>query len=471
VRIDSIDVEATIERVKVLLAEESAISPALKSALEVLLLLVAALLSRVGLNSSNSSKPPSADPNRKRQPKRGERRPGGQKGRNGTTLKPVPNPDKVEALSVDRTRLPPGQYKTVGFEARQVIDIEFLRTVTEYRAEILEDANGQRFKAAFPDGVDAHVQYGNGVKAYAVYLSQYQLLPYNRIEECFRDQLGIPISAGTIVNFNREAGERLLAFDAWVKDQLHASPLLHVDETSVNINGKRHWLHCAANDRYTAYAVHPKRGTEAMDAMGILPGFQGVLCHDHWKPYYRYQSCLHALCNAHHLRELERAWEQDEQVWAANMQGLLLEINRTLIDARDVLPEDASEAFRQRYRQLLDRADIECPPPDQNRPPGQRGRVKRSKARNLLERLREYEDDVLRFMVDSAVPFTNNLAEGTLRMSKLQQKISGCFRSLEGARRFCSVRGYVSTCRKHGISPSEALRLLFEGRFPHFMDI
>jgi transposase len=206
----------------------------------------------------------------------------------------------------------------------------------------------------------------------------------------------------------------------------------------------------------------------AMDEIGILPFFKGVLCHDHWKPYYHYD-CTHALCNAHHLRELERAWEQDQQQWAREMQALLIDIAAAVADAGGCLPADEAKRWRRRYRRLLKKAEIECPPPDESQRQGKRGRLKRSKARNLLERLRDFEQDILRFIEVESVPFTNNQGENDLRMTKVQQKISGCFRSMEGAKIFCRVRSYLSTCRKQGMSATQALTLLFQGKDPDFM--
>jgi len=470
-KLDAIDVDSAINSVKELLKKEKDLSPALRSALEVLLVLVALLLNRMTLNSKNSSKPPSADPNRKKSSKQGQssRKPGGQKGRNGTTLQPVDDPDEVEVLTIDRRTLPKGpRYREAGHESRQVIDIDIARFVTEYRAQILEDNQGNRFVAAFPDGVNRPVQYGLNLKANAVYMSQHQLIPYDRIRDHFQDQMHIPVSAGSVFNFNKEAYERLASFEQWAKTQLARSDLLHADETGINIGAKRHWLHCASNASLTWFYPHAKRGTEAMDEMGILPFFKGVLCHDHWKPYYRYD-CIHALCNAHHLRELERAWEQDHQQWAREMQALLIEISKAVADAGGCLSPDKTDQWRRRYRKLLDKADIECPPPDENQRKSKRGRLKRSKARNLLERLRDFEQDVLRFMEVESVPFTNNQGENDLRMTKVQQKISGCFRSMEGAKIFCRVRSYLSTCRKQGMTATHALTLLFQGKDPDFM--
>ena len=470
-KIDAIDVDSSINSVKELLKKEKDLSPALRSALEVLLLLVALLLNRMTLNSKNSSKPPSTDPNRKKSSKQGQssRKPGGQKGRNGTTLQPVADPDEVEVLTIDRRTLPKGpQYREVGHESRQVIDIDIARFVTEYRAQILEDHQGNRFVATFPEGVNRPVQYGLNLKANAVYMSQHQLIPYDRVRDHFQDQMHIPVSAGSVFNFNKEAYERLESFGQWTKAQLARSELLHADETGINIGGKRHWLHCASNATLTWFYPHAKRGTEAMDEIGILPFFKGVLCHDHWKPYYHYD-CTHALCNAHHLRELERAWEQDQQQWAREMQALLIDIATAVADAGGCLPADEAKRWRRRYRRLLKKAETECPPPDESQRQGKRGRLKRSKARNLLERLRDFEQDILRFMEVESVPFTNNQGENDLRMTKVQQKISGCFRSMEGAKIFCRVRSYLSTCRKQGMSATQALTLLFQGKDPDFM--
>ena len=470
-KIENIDVDAAINSVKAHLKQEKDLSPALRSALDVLLLLVSLLLNRLTLNSKNSSKPPSTDPHRKKSRKKGKsnRKPGGQKGHNGTTLEPVDDPDEVTELQVDRRTLPRGvAYQEVGHESRQVIDIDIARFVTEYRAQVLEDDQGNRFVAAFPDGVNRPVQYGLNLKAHAVYMSQYQLIPYDRIRDHVQDQMHIPISAGSVFNFNQEAHDRLEPFERWAKTELARSLLMHADETGINIGGQRHWLHCASSSSVTWFSPHARRGTEAMDEIGILPFFKGVLCHDHWKPYYQYD-CTHALCNAHHLRELERAWEQDHQQWAKSMQTLLIDIEKAVKAAGGCLAPDEAKRWRLRYRRLLKKADTECPAPDERQRKGKRGRLKRSKARNLLERLRDFESDVLRFMTVEYVPFTNNQGENDLRMTKVQQKISGCFRSMEGARIFCRIRSYLSTCRKHGLSATQALTLLFQGKNPDFM--
>jgi transposase len=205
-----------------------------------------------------------------------------------------------------------------------------------------------------------------------------------------------------------------------------------------------------------------------MDRMGVLPHYRGHLVHDHMKSYYRYENCIHCLCNAHHLRELERAWEEDHQQWAKSVQDLLIEMNKAVDAADGALSAGKQIEYQERYRNILKLGDDECPRPPPKEP-GKRGRQKKSKSRNLLERLRDFEGDVLRFMSVEIVPFTNNLAENDLRMTKVQQKISGCFRSMDGARIFCRIRSFLSTCRKNDVSPTEALRGLFEGKLPAFM--
>lgn len=470
--IDNIDVEKSIAEVKQLMEQEK-MSPAMKSAINVILLLVGILISRLGLNSKNSSKPPSSDPNRKKEKKTGTgKKRGGQKGHAGKTLEKISDPDEIKEIPIDRSSLPDkgaGQYTEGGYETRQVFDIEILTKVTEYRAQILFNEKGERFVAPFPEGVRGPAQYGNSVKAHAVYLSQHQLLPYNRVEEYFADQMGLPLNAGSIHNFNRKAYEHLGDFEEFLKKQLIVSKILNADETGININGKRAWLHGCGNSMWTYFFPHEKRGKEAMDKMGVLPSYRNVLCHDHWKSYYRYTDIIHALCNAHHLRELEAAHELDGQQWAKEMKILLIEMKRATETAGGELTKKESKLWRGKYETLIKKAEEECPPPKPPPEPLQgekkkRGRLKRSKSRNLLERLRDFEDDTLRFMENKEVPFTNNLGERDIRMTKVHQKISGCFRSEEGAKMFCRIRSYLSSARKQGYTASYALESLFAGK-------
>jgi len=468
--VEGMDIQQAMDNIREQLDQDESISPAMRASIDMLILVVSLLANRFNLNSRNSSKPPASDPNRVKSPRRKSgKKPGGQPGHRGSTLQPYDDPDFIEVLSIDRRSLPKGDYQDAGFETRQVVDIDISRIVTEYRAQVLIDGHGQSFVASFPASVTRPIQYGSQIKAHSVYLSQFQLLPYQRIQDYFQDQLGIPLSTGSIVNFNLDAAARIVDSGAAgiIRQRLQQGPVLHADETGININATRHWLHCASTPLWTQYSAHRKRGTQAMLDAGVIPVFRGVLCHDHWKPYYTYDQCDHALCNAHHLRELERAWEQDNQQWARKMQTLLTTINQAVDAGGGVLSPEQGSRFRKQYRRILAQGDIESPPPDERqREPGKRGRLKRTKSRALLERLRQFEDDVLRFMVVLEVPFTNNLGENDIRMTKVQQKISGCFRSMEGAETFCLVRGYLSTCRKHQVSASEALKALYDGKLP-----
>lgn len=471
-KVKDINADKSIAEVKRLLGKEKNLSPALKSAINILIVLISLLLNRFQVSSKNSSKPPSSDLNRKRGStrKKSDKKPGGQNGHIGTKLGKIPNPDQIKEIKIDRRTLPKNtSYKIIGYESRQTFDIEITQVVTEYRAEILEDEDGKRYVAKFPAEIKSDAQYGVGVKTNATYMSQYQLLPYLRIKEQFADQMHLPLSTGSLFNFNKEAYDRLEQFESIAKQKLINSVLVHADETGINVDKKRIWLHSASNDKWTHYFPHSKRGSEAMDEIGIIPNFKGVLCHDHWKPYYKY-ACEHSLCNAHHLRELTYIEEQEGQRWSKDMRELLLEINNAVESSGGKLASNKDEGYRIRYRNILKKADKkECPPPDKDREEGKRGRVKKSKARNLLERLLNFEKDTLRFMETKCVPFTNNQGERDLRMIKVQQKISGCFRSTEGAYIFCRIRGYLSTCLKNGVSATEALRLLFNGKLPDFV--
>ncbi len=467
-----IDVRSTIEQATELLETETGISPAFRSMFKLLLVLVQFLADKRALTSRNSSMPPSSDPNRKKTKKApGKRKPGGQKGHIGTTLTPVDDPDEVEDIAIDRRTLPKGQYTEVGYEKRQVFDVIVSRHVIEYRAQILENQDGNQFVASFPHGVTRPAQYGRNTKVNAVYMSQYQLVPYERIKDHFESQMDIPVSVGSIYNFNKSAYERLERFEQWLMQALIRSEINHADETGINIDGKRHWLHCVSNRSLTYLYPHTARGTAAMESGGVIPHFKGILCHDHWKPYYAY-SCTHSLCNAHHLRELDRAIEQDNQQWARKMKDLLIEIHHAVNQTTNgKLSADESEQFVNCYRKIIEEGEDECPAP--TRPEGEkkRGRLKRSKARNLLERLKDFEADVLRFMDNELVPFSNNQGERDLRMTKVHQKIAGCFRSPEGSKFFCRIRSYISTCKKQGISAHDALTLLFLGKDPDFMTV
>ena len=460
-----VQISKAIETAKDALRTDDTFSDSAKAVVSSLIDIVTVISGRLGLNSSNSSKPPSSDPNRTRKTRttKGKRRkPGGQKGHSGSRLEQVENPTVVEELLIDRRTLPPGTWNAAGFDKRQVFDIEVSFNVTEYQAEVLKNELGELYVAEFPDGVTEPAQYGLSVKSTSVYLSQFQLIPQARVQDLLNTQYGLPLAKGSVNNFNILAARTLREwnFEDWLRGQLVSSPVLHADETGTNINGVRFWIHCLCNESLTYFHVDQKRGQDAMERMGVLAKFAGQLVHDHWKPYFLYL-CTHVLCNAHHLRELERAFEQDSQKWAKRMKALLEEINAEVNDSGGKLSKKKIKQYQKQYRQILKAADKECPENKKQRA--------QSKSRNLLERLVAFEEETLRFMVEEQTPFTNNQGERDLRMNKVQQKISGCFRTWRGAEDFCLIRSYLSTCRKKGIHPMEALRALFGGAKPKFM--
>jgi transposase len=301
----------------------------------------------------------------------------------------------------------------------------------------------------------------------------YQFHPYDRNREFFEDVFSHSLSVGTLWQANLTCYNVLEVPATVTKQLIIDSPVARFDETGYAVNGKRQWLHVASTPDFTYYLPHPKRGSEAMDEMGILPLYKGTAVHDFWKSYFKYD-CDHGLCNAHHLRELIFIYEQYDQSWAQDMITLLLKIKQTVDEAkesRDCLDQKTIQYFEKEYQGILDKGFGEClplekanPPPQTEEIPRKRGRRKQSKAKNLLDRLKEYQKEALAFMYDFNVPFDNNLAERDIRMMKVQQKISGCFRSNEGAKIFCRIRGYISTVRKQGINVLEAIQMAMEGK-------
>lgn len=262
----------------------------------------------------------------------------------------------------------------------------------------------------------------------------------------------------------RECGQSLIDSMVYIKDQLKQASVVHVDETGTRVNGKNHWLHSTGNDHFTYLATHTKRGSEATAAIGILPGFSGTAVHDFWKSYYNYSDCKHAICNAHILRELNGIAENFKQSWPGKMKDLLLEIKQTVEDSLGILDLNELENFETRYDKILRLGNKENPLDSKTLTPGhKRGRKARSKARNLLDRMRLYKLDILRFMDDAEVPFDNNLAERDIRMNKVHQKVSGGFRSNRGAVAFDRIRSYIATATKQQISVFAAIKVAVSG--------
>lgn len=440
---------------------------------------------RISKNSGNSSKPPSTDgyekPAPKSRRKRSGKKSGGQVGHAGHTLEMVTPPDEVVVHPVGHCAHCEKSLKHTsvnGVEKRQVLDVPEIRLlVTEHQAEVKACPSCHKVtRAAFPEGVTQAVQYGPRLKAHMTYFHEYQLLPLARTSETLHDLYAQDISEGTIQSACEELAGQVGPVQEAVKEHLtHTAKVVRFDESGARVVGKLHWFHVASNERLTYYAVHAKRGKIAMDAIGILPNYTGRAIHDDLPSYFGY-TCQHGLCNVHHLRSLEFLLERYPQPWVQKLKDLLLEIKaaveKAVSKAKTRLSAKTLENFSARYDAILKQGFKHNPSPIE-KDVGQkrkRGRPKQSFAKNLLDRLRNHKEAVLAFMYDFIVPFENNLAERDIRMLKVKQKISGCFRTLHGAEIFCVIRGYISTARKNGQRVLEILYAAFNGQpyYPAF---
>jgi transposase len=451
------DGPASAEAITAALQEQNAALSALVAALQAR---VAELERQLGLNSGNSGKPPSSD-GLKKKPVRvsslrkpSGKKTGGQKGHPGKTLSRTDTPDATVDHFPETCAGCGGaltEAMATGHTARQVFDLPEPQPliVTEHRAHAcLCGKCGAETRAAFPEEVTAPVQYGARLAAVVVYLLHYQLLPEKRLAALMADLFGVHLVTATIAGMSRSCAVRFQGFAAAVRDHVAAAPVKHMDETGFRIGGKTQWLHIASTIWLTFYRVSPKRGS-------LLENVLGIVVHDHWKPYYTLKGVLHALCNAHHLRELQALVEIEKEDRARKMQRLL----RRACHAANLAHEQGvtlSPGFIALIERCYDAilaqgfAFHEAQPALISTARKRRGRAPRRTGHNLLLRLRVRKADVLRFLSDPTVPFTNNLAERDGRMMKLRQKISGGFRSVDGAEDFAVIRSLLSTARKQG---------------------
>ena len=460
--------EAVVALVQTLFSKQAARIAELEERLK-------SLEDQINKNSHNSSKPPSTDTFRKI---KGQRKPsgksvGGQKGHKGHTLEMAKNPDHVIVHPVTKCESCGRSLcdaEVANYERRQVFDLPPIKVeVFEHQSEKKICPNCGCFnKASFPKEVAYPVQYGTRLKSVATYLNQYQLVPFDRLREAFVDLFGHRLSQSTLININRACYDILEPVEDAIKQQLIASHAICLDETGMRIEGKRKWCHVVSTKDLTYYAAHPHRGSKANEDMGILPVYSGTAMHDGWSSYFKF-NCKHALCNSHHIRDLLFIHEEDKQNWAKDMIDQLIGI-KAAVDRRKPIycKLDLAEIndFEDKYDHIIERAKLENPPPiasNSQESIKKRGKKKKTKAQNLLERLQKYRREALAFMYDFEVPFDNNQAERDIRMMKVQQKISGNFRSWEGANIFCRIRGYISTVKKNSISVIDALQGAFEG--------
>lgn len=437
---------------------------------------VEALENQLKKNSHNSSKPPSSDGFGKKTKslrEKSDRSSGGQPGHPGSTLEWCAEPDSIVTYSVETCSDCGFSLKNapvVNRELRQVHDLPTIQiSVTEHQCDIKSCPSCHHLnRGQFPDTVQNVVQYGPNLQGLMVYLLDLQLLPSARVRELLADVYGIEVSEGTLYNVRSRCFDALEESEQVIKSLVLESPVVHFDETGFRVKNKLWWLHVACTDGLTFYFVHTKRGKIAMDAMKILPQFKGIANHDGLKSYAQYDESKHSLCNAHHLRELIFMAERYEQIWASQMIALLVEMNEAVKAAKALemtaLEISQLDTFERQYRDILKTGFAENPaiplPENQVKP---RGRPKQHPAKNLLDRLQSQSEAVLRFIHNFEVPFDNNQAERDLRMMKLKQKISGCFRSEQGAVNFCRIRGYMSTLRKQGANVLDALVQVFMG--------
>jgi transposase len=460
-----------VERLLAIIAEQQVVITQLTARVQ-------RLEEQLARNSQNSSQPPASDGFARKTKSRREKsgkKPGGQPGREGQTLRAVAQPDVTvshlpeRCAGCDACLL--GVVPT-DLQRRQVFDLPPLAIlVTEHLAGTKPcPACGRLNRGEFPAGVTQPVQYGPQLLSLLVYLLVYQLLPYARVRELVQDLFGAALAGGTLFSALGRCYQGLADTEAQIQAAIREAHCAQFDETGVRISGKLWWWHTASTPTLTHYTVHRKRGREGSDAGGVLPEFGGIAVHDAWSPYFQY-GCAHALCNAHHLRELQAAVEREGQPWARELIALLVAAHRQVEAARvagaSALAAGATEAIVGDYRRWV-AAGLEANPPA---PPAsaagggpKKGRRAQSRTRNLLLRLERYERETLAFLFDFEVPFDNNLAERDLRMLKVQQKVSGCFRSEGGALWFGRIRGYLSTMRKQAQPMLAAIESVFQGR-------
>lgn len=431
------------------------------------------LENKLSLNSNNSSKAPSSDifvKQTKTLRTKGTKKVGGQKGHDGKTLEMSETPDNLEVHKLSKCAYCQDNLsnaEVINVERRQVFDLPpFCLEVTEHQVQTQICCTcGSLNKGVFPESVSAPVQYGNRVKAFCLYFNNFQFIPYERVSQAMENLLGVRVNESSIFSYNKELFENLSITDMMLKSRILSSKVLNLDETGFYLNGKRNWLHSYSTPSLTYYSNHEKRGTIAMNEIGILPLFNGIGVHDFWKSYFNYDF-RHTLCNAHHLRELNFVIETDKLDWSAKIKDLLLNIKSKVDDAKFIghnsLSKEIVNQYSSDYQYILNEGLLNYPKSESR---------KQTKGKNLLDRLINHKDSVLAFMYNFDIPFDNNQAERDIRMMKLKQKISGGFRTQNAADYFCRIRSFISTAKKQGQNILQQIFLAIESKdyVPQFL--
>ena len=430
------------------------------------------------MSSENSSKPPSSDGLKKApvkntipgtQRRKSGKKSGGQAGHTGLTLMPVAVPDftVIHKHEICGCGCNLKGTKTQKVQTIQVFDLPIPKVqVTEHQLEVkICPECHVKSSPSLPAGIThAQVQYGPNIKAQAAYLSNQHLIPLRRTCEILADFYGAKVSSGTLGRWLLEAYHLLKPFEDQVKEAIIGSRVANFDETGMRCAGSLHWLHSASTAEYTFFGLHKERGIHAMNEFGILPKFKGIAVHDHWKTYFRFESCLHALCNAHIVRELLFLHEEQKERWAGKMKKLFLRMHKLVAQAKErgqgTLARSTRRKLEHKFNKIV-ASGFKYHEEDEVFARGARGKIKQTKGKNLLDRLKNYKTEALRFMNDFFVPFSNNQGEQDIRMTKVKQKISGCFRSLQGGQVFCRIRSYLSTMRKQGHNLFRAMHQIF----------
>jgi transposase len=432
-------------------------------------------------NSQNSSLPPSTDPRKRTKSLREKsgRKPGGQVGHRGATKEMVEKPDQFVIYALESCEMCGSSLSASelsGSERRQVHDLPRQKIeVTEHQVQTkVCHSCGTKNKAKFPAGVNAPVQYGKGIRAIIAYLLGYQLLPYERCAETMNDLFNCQLSAGRVATIFKECAGELSEPLLLIKEGLKRSEVIGVDETNLRVKQKQQWVHVSSTEKLTLLAHDKRRGTTAIENIGLLAGYQGVCVHDGFSAYDQYRQCQHSLCNAHILRELNYVIETSKTSWSQEMKRLLLEIKAAVGKSKEVgkkrLSARQEQVYLSRYERIVSESGKLYPLLKRKKYRIKTRRPRESPitgaARKLVNRLVTKRDEILLFMRDFRVPFDNNQAERDLRMLKVKQKISGCFRTEKGEEEFCRMRSYISTMKKQGHSVMETIRSVFTGKVP-----